>query len=131
MEQCHAILKPGGIAVWVVKAFVRDKAIVDFPDQWRQLGEACGFTTLEWIRAWLIEDRANATALFDFEVEVRDDSGLLKETRLIKAGDEMHDAGKELKDPTLKRSSFFRNLYERKYPGNSIDYEVVLVQRKV
>lgn len=34
MEQCHALLKPGGIAVWNVKDFVRNKAIVPFAADW-------------------------------------------------------------------------------------------------
>ncbi len=64
MQQCYQILAPGSVAIWVLKAFVRNKAIVDFPGQWQQLGEACGFETIEVIRAWLIEDRGAQYDLF-------------------------------------------------------------------
>lgn len=101
MSQCYQILTPGSVAIWVLKAFVRNKAIVDFPGQWQQLGEACGFETVEIIRAWLVEDRGAQWDLFG-----------------------------ELHEKTVERKSFFRRLYEKKYPGNSIDYEVVLIQRK-
>lgn len=64
MRQCHEILSPGSVAIWVLKAFVRNKAIVDFPGQWQQLGEACGFETIEIVRAWLVEDRGAQYGLF-------------------------------------------------------------------
>jgi len=101
MAQTYSVLRPGAVAIWVLKAFVRDKQIVDFPSQWKQLGEACGFETIEIIRAWLIEDRGTQYDLF---------------------------GGSETK--TIARKSFFRRLYEDKYPENSIDFEIVLVQRK-
>jgi len=101
MAQCHQILAPGGVAIWVLKAFVRNKAIVDFPGQWQALGEACGFETVEVIRAWLVEDRGAQYDLFG-----------------------------ELHERKVERKSFFRRLYEKKYPSNSIDYEIVLIQRR-
>ena len=55
VQQCHAILKPGGIAVWVCKDFVRAGKRVPFSDDWRRMCEACGFETLEWIKASLIK----------------------------------------------------------------------------
>lgn len=100
MQQCYQIIPPGGVAIWVVKSFVRDKKIIDFPDQWRQLGEACGFESIEWIRAWLVEDRG---AQFDL------------------------DGG--LNHKTVERKSFFRRLAEKK-GSPPIDFEVVLIQRK-
>lgn len=54
--QCHQILKPGGHAIWVVKAFVRNKKIVDFPGDWRRLCEAVGFKTLHEHHASLVKD---------------------------------------------------------------------------
>ena len=101
VEQCWLALAPNGVAIWVLKSFVRNKAVVDFPDQWRRMCEACGFETVEWIRAWLVEDRGAQWAL----------DGELVEKR-------------------VERKSFFRRLHERKYPDLSIDYEVVLVMRK-
>src|SRR5262249_32748952 len=37
LRECYHILKPGGVAAWVCKAFVRNKQLVDFPAQWAQL----------------------------------------------------------------------------------------------
>ncbi len=85
MSQCYQILAPGSVAIWVLKAFVRNKAIVDFPGQWQQLGEACGFETVEVIRAWLIEDRGAQWDLFG-----------------------------ELHERQVERKSFFRIIYEKK-----------------
>lgn len=101
VRQCWLALAPGGVAIFVLKAFVRNKAIVDFPDQWRRMCEACGFETLEWIRAWLVEDRGAQWAL---------DGELVKKR--------------------VEWKSFFKRLHEKKYPELSIDYEVVLVMRK-
>ena len=65
IEQVYAALVPGGHAVWVTKAFVRDGERVDFPGQWRQLCEAVGFVTLHEHHAMLVED--NGTQLGFFE----------------------------------------------------------------
>ena len=83
--QCHQVLAPGGVAIWVLKAFVRNKKIVDFPSQWESLCNSCGFETMEIIRAWLVEDRGAQFAL---------DGDLVKKK--------------------MERKSFFRRLYERK-----------------
>ena len=99
--QCRAVLAPGGVAIWVLKAFVRNKAIVDFPGQWEALCNSCGFETIEVIRAWLVEDRGAQFAL---------DGGLVEKK--------------------VARKSFFRRLHEKKYPGLAIDYEIVLITRK-
>lgn len=100
VREAHAILKPGGHAVWVVKAFVRDKKIVDFPGDWKRLCEHVGFETVKEVHAMLIrEDRR--PDLFDGEVVTR-----------------------------KSRKSFFRRLYEAKYPGNEINWEVVWFMRK-
>ena len=84
-----------------MKAFVRDKAIVDFPGQWLQLCLACGFTLVEEIHASLLKETRHPS-LFGGEI--------------VK---------------TKKRAGFFRRLHEKKYPDLAIDYEVVLVVRKV
>ncbi len=57
VSECHALLKPGGVAVWVVKAFVRKKALVDFPGDWRRLCESVGFVLVEEIHASLVKER--------------------------------------------------------------------------
>ena len=51
LTECHALLAPGALAVWIVKPFVRDKQIVDFPAEWRRLCQAVGFTLIETIIA--------------------------------------------------------------------------------
>lgn len=101
VEQVYALLKPGAHAIWVVKRFVRDKEIIDFPGQWQHLCEAVGFRVVHHHRAWLVEDRGTQYGLF---------------------------GGKHEK--TVARKSFFRRLYENKYPENSIDWEDVLCMVK-
>jgi len=96
LEQVFLAVRPGGHAVWVVKAFVRKGKLVDFPGQWRQLCEAVGFRCLHVHRAWLLED--NGT-------QQRTDGG---ETRLTK-----------------ERKSFFRRLAEKK-GSPRIDWEEIL-----
>jgi tRNA G10 N-methylase Trm11 len=61
VSECHAILKPGAYAVWVVKSYVKDKAIVDFPSDWRKLCEAVGFETVLEVRAMLVEETQSET----------------------------------------------------------------------
>jgi len=55
VKECYDVLKPGGHAAWIVKAFVRDKQIVDFPGDWRKLCEYVGFETLTEVRAMLVK----------------------------------------------------------------------------
>lgn len=100
VEQAYHALRPGAVAIWVCKDFVRDKQRVPFCDQWRRLCEACGFETLEWIRAWLVENRGAQYTL----------DGKLDERK-------------------IERKGFFRRLAEKK-GSPRIDYEVVLVMRK-
>lgn len=54
VRECFAILKPGGVAVWVVKRFVRDGQIQPFDDDWRRLCEHAGFTTIQEVHASLV-----------------------------------------------------------------------------
>jgi len=56
VAETHAILKPGGYAVWIVKSFVRNKRIVDFPGDWQRLCEACGFETVKEVHAMLVQE---------------------------------------------------------------------------
>jgi hypothetical protein len=100
VAQSYAILRPGGVAVWVLKSFVRAGAIVDFPGDWQRLCEACGFTLHEEIHASLVK-RSEQPGLFG-EPVVKSKS----------------------------RMSFFRRLHIKKYPHLAINYEVVLVMRK-
>jgi hypothetical protein len=100
VAQTYQVLRPGAVAIWVTKSFVRNKQRVDFPGQWLQLCQSCGFEPLEWTRAWLVEDNGTQRGLFG------------NDERLIK-----------------ERKSFFRRLAEKK-GSPSIDYEVVIIVRK-
>jgi hypothetical protein len=84
LEQLHQVTVPGGHAVFVVKAFVRDKKVVDFPGQWAQLCEAVGFRLLHHHRGSLVEHSGT--------------QGGFQEDREIK----------------VERKSFFRRLAEAK-----------------
>jgi hypothetical protein len=56
VAECHAILKPGGVAVFVTKDFVRDKKRVPFSADWVRLCESCGFRLVKWARASLVSE---------------------------------------------------------------------------
>jgi hypothetical protein len=100
VEEVYLSLKPGGHAIWIVKAYVKNKEYVDFPDQWRRLCEAVGFTTLHVHRAMVVEERGDQYAL----------SGELPKT-------------------VVERKSFFRRLAERK-GSPRIDWEEVICMEK-
>lgn len=100
VAETYAVLAPGAVAVFVVKDFIRNKARVPFCDQWRQLCEACGFSTYAIARAWLVEDHGTQLAM----------DGNHKRKR-------------------TERKSFFRRLAERK-GSPRIDFETVLIMRK-
>lgn len=65
VTECYHLLRPGGVAVWVTKGFVRKKKYVDFPGQWRQLCEAVGFKTLHEHQAMLVVDQGTQHTLWD------------------------------------------------------------------
>ena len=95
------LLTPGGHAIWVVKSYVREGKIVDFPGDWRRCCEAVGFLTLHEHHAMLVEEHGTQGGLF---------------------GEDTYH--------TTARKSFFRRLHERKRPDLAIDYEVVLCMVK-
>lgn len=70
VEEAYAVLRPGGVAVWVVKAFVRDRKLVDFPGDWRRLCEHVGFEPFMEVRASLVHEEVHGH-LFDGEVVKR------------------------------------------------------------
>lgn len=118
VPEAFAILRPGAHAVWIVKAFVKDKQIVPFPDQWRQLCEAVGFVTVHEHHAWLVEEKGNATVLFN--------NGDLN------TGDVVHVVGtkkKRVRSAKTERKSFFRRLAEKK-GSPRIDYETVFCMER-
>lgn len=100
VAQLYQVLRPGAPAVFVVKSFVRKGERVDFPGQWRQLCEACGFEAWHEHRAWVVEDRGSQWTL---------------------------DGNLEHKE--IKRCSFFRRLAEAK-GSPKIDWETVLCMVK-
>jgi len=69
LEQCHKILKPGGHAIFVLKAFVRKGRIVDFPGDWRRLCESVGFKTVCIHHAMLVKETEHKTLFGDTEVK--------------------------------------------------------------
>jgi len=71
VQQCREILKPGGVAIWVVKNFVRNKKIVDFTGDWRRLCESCGFEALHEHHAMLVKETKEA-GLFGEIVEKKE-----------------------------------------------------------
>lgn len=71
VSECHKILKPGGCAIWVVKAFVRKGAIVDFPGDWRRLCESQGFQTVHEHHAMLVKETRHS-GLFGEIVETKE-----------------------------------------------------------
>lgn len=101
VEECHAILKPGGYSAWVCKDFIRNKQRVPFCDDWCKLLEACGFTVVKRVRAMLVKEQRHPD-LF--------------------GGDEHVER--------TERKSFFRRLYEKKFPENSINWEEVIFAQK-
>jgi hypothetical protein len=102
VQQCWQTLQAGGMAIWVVKHYVKDGKLVDFPGQWRTLCEHCGFELVEIARAWVKTPGIVQTDIF---------------------GGETAREQKEYK-------SFFRRLAESK-GSPRIDYETVLFMRKV
>ena len=69
VEQCHQILRPGGHAIWVVKSFVRNKKIVDFPGDWQKLCESVGFKTVCVHHAMLVKEMSHKTLFGHTEVK--------------------------------------------------------------
>ena len=100
MFELSAILPPGAVCAWVLKAYVSKKAIVPFPDQWRALCEQHGFRLVEEIHASLVEDHGTQEGLFGDSTQV-----------------------------TTEKKSFFRRLAEKK-GSPRIDHETVLIMQK-
>lgn len=96
VAQCHAILKPGGHAIWVCKDFVRKGKRVPFSDQWQALCESQGFTLVCRHRAMLVAHHGEQETIFG-------------QTERI----------------TTERKSFFRRLAEKK-GSPRIDWEDVI-----
>ena len=101
LEQCFAVLKPGGVAAWVCGDFVRNKQRVPFGAQWLALCEAVGFEPLLWVTAWKTEDHGAQLDIFG-----------------------------EAKPQGKTKVSFFRRLANQKSPETAILNEDVIFVRK-
>lgn len=100
IEQTYAALKPGGVAIWVTKSFVKNKVRVDFPGQWEQMCQAVGFVTVCKHRAWVVEDKGAQYDMFGNLIEKK-----------------------------VEKKSFFRRLAEKR-GSPRIDYEQIICMRK-
>ena len=65
--QCLIVLRPGGVLAVVVKAYVKNKAIVDLPGQTWELLQRIGFEPIERIQASLVKRRKHAGLFGDVE----------------------------------------------------------------
>ncbi len=99
VAECLAVLRPGGLAVWVTKDFVRDRQRVPFSDDWQRLCEAVGF-----------------------ELASRHAASLVTETREPGLFGEEHVTRRE-------RKSFFRRLAEAKGSPRIDHEDVICVRR--
>jgi hypothetical protein len=102
LQQVHAVLKPGGVAIWVVKSYIRDKEVVDFPGDWARLCVSCGFELLHEHHALLVEEHGTQGGLFGTDTVHR-----------------------------TERKSFFRRLAEKRPGAPRIDFETILCMRKL
>jgi hypothetical protein len=87
-------------AAWGLNGWGTATLLQGDSQQWADLCISCGFELVHWHRAWLVEDRGSQHTLFG-----------------------------EVEHKQVARKSFFRRLYESKYPENSIDWEDVLCMR--
>lgn len=101
LTECYYVLPPGALAVWIVKAFVRHKTIVDFPSDWLRLCQAYGFHLVERIDASLVTIHGHEPTFWGETVTRK-----------------------------TKKVSFFRRNYEKDYPALAINTEVVLITRR-
>lgn len=101
LEGLHSALRENGYAAFVVKSYVKNGKIEDFPRKWALLCEASGFEVVEWIRAWVTENRGVQYDLWGNRIE-----------------------------KVVERKSFFRKLAEAN-GSPRIDYEEVVIVRRV
>ena len=154
VAQCYQILKDGGVAIWVVKGFIRKGRIVDFPGDWRRLCESVGFQTLHEHHAMLFKEE-RFTALWGEELIDRTDRNSFFRTlcnnkagwraywEIVPVDEQTYWLTTALTQlPSNKPGHIvlvkaqglaFKDTAERIYDWNEdvrIDYEVVLCQQK-
>jgi len=98
--QCHAILRPGGHAIWVCKDFIRKGRRVPFSDQWQALCESVGFRLVCRHKAMLVKIHGEQETIFNGTEELK-----------------------------TERKGFFRRLAEKK-GSPAIDWEDILCCEK-
>ena len=96
VQQCHAILKPNGHAIFVCKDVVRKGKRVPFSDQWQALCESVGFRLICRHRAMLVAHHGEQETIWEGTEQLK-----------------------------TERKSFFRRLCEAK-GSPKIDWEDVL-----
>ena len=97
LQELFSVLRPGAKAIFVLKRYIKDSKIVQFPAQWAYLAATVGFIPLHWHKCWMIEDRGTQYDLFGGKIE-----------------------------KITARYSFFRRLHAKKYPHLEIQYEDVI-----
>lgn len=102
LMQCHLLLQPNSVAVFVTKNYIKSGKEVDFTGNWQQLCISCGFEIVEEIQAMVVKNLG---------------------TQLSYDGDD--------KEIVVERKSFFRRLHEKKRPDLKIDWETVTIFRKL
>lgn len=133
LQQVFNVLKPNGVAIWVVKDYVRDGQIVPFSQQWKMLAEAVGFVTLHEHHALLVEEHGTQGSFLRHEGPARTEAEpedpeadpwgpIVDESR--------YHVEPSFADVSTKRASFFRRLAERKRPDLAINAEIVYCMRK-
>lgn len=78
VQQCFQILRPGGVAIWVCKDFVRKGQRVPFSADWQRLCIACGFEPVEWIKASLVKEQRHPGLFGDEIVERTERKGFFR-----------------------------------------------------
>ena len=104
LQQTHQLLKPGGVAAFVVKDYVRAGKRVPFSRQWLALCESVGFELVEWVQASLVKKNKSQDVFGGEQIEKKE------------------------------RKSFFRRLHESRMAEDDprrIDHEDVLFVKKV
>lgn len=131
MAEVYALLKPQGVAVWVLKDYISKGQRVPFCDQWRALCEWHGFTLVEEIHASLVEDHGTQGSFLRQEGPAHEpDTSQPLDPLGYLVDESTYVVETSFATLTTKRRSFFRALYEKKHPENAIDHEVVLIMRK-
>ena len=100
--ETHKVLRKGGYTFWVVKRYIKAGQIIEFDNMWLKLCQVCGFEHVETIYAWQVEDKGS-----------------------------QYDSDGIIHNKIVKRKSFFRILFEKNNPDKAIDYEVVLILKKL